>query len=159
MIKRLIMVLAMGAALFAAPSFAHAQAGGVRLCYDGSPPSTPLGVLPCVPAIQALKSVPIDVTSNTTTQLVALTANEAIYVTSYDFMAGGTSNATLVYGTGSACGTGQVALTGPYPLIAQAGISKGNGLGPILYVPQGNALCIINSGDVQLSGSVSFVQF
>mgnify|MGYP001584482886 CR=1 FL=1 len=63
-------------------------------------------------------------------------------------------NVTLVYGTGSNCGTGTTSLTGAYPLIAQAGIAKGNGAGPVLFVPSGNALCVTNSAAIQISGSV-----
>ena len=74
-------------------------------------------------------------------------------------MAAGTTNFTLVYGTGSNCGTGTTALTGAYPLIPQTGISKGSGVGAILVVPAGNALCGTNSQAIQVSGSVSYQQF
>jgi len=104
-------------------------------------------------------SVAINVSTAATTQLVALSGSTAIYVTSFDFMAGGTGNVTLEYGTGSSCGTGTTALTGAYPLTAQNGIAKGNGLGTVLKVPSGNALCILTSAAVQVSGSVSFQQF
>lgn len=113
----------------------------------------------CVLAIQASNSVPIDIATATTTELVALTNGKTIFVTSWDVMAGGTGNFRLVYGTGTNCGTGQQNLTGAYPLIAQAGISKGNGLGIVLAIPQSNALCAVTSTVVQYSGSVSYVKF
>src|ERR1700690_4401753 len=106
-------------------SFAEAQQL-TRLCYITGNAEN---VSNCVPGIQASASVPINVAAATTTQLVALVAGQAIYVTSWDAMAAGTNNVTLVYGTGTACGTAQVTLTGAYPFIAQAGISKGNGSG------------------------------
>lgn len=127
-------------------------------CYQASPSSFLSGAN-CLPAIQASKSAAINIAATTTTQIIALAANQAIFVTSWNVMAAGTNNVTLVYGTGTNCGTGQVALTGAYPLIAQAGIATGNGLGPILYIPAGNALCVTTSGSGQLSGSVSYVQF
>ncbi len=74
-------------------------------------------------------------------------------------IAAGTGNITLEYGTGSNCGTGTTALTGAYSLAAQFGIAKGNGLGPVLIVPTGNALCALTSAAVQMSGSVSYTQF
>ena len=74
-------------------------------------------------------------------------------------IAGGTGNITFEYGTGSNCGTGTTTLTGAYPLTAQNGIAKGNGLGAVLKVPSGNALCILTSAAVQMSGSVSYMQF
>lgn len=104
-------------------------------------------------------SVAINVSTATTTQLVALSGSTVIYVTSYDVIAGGTGNITFVYGTGSNCGTGTTSLTGAYPLTAQAGIAKGSGIGTILKVPAGNALCVTTSAAVQMSGSVSYQQF
>lgn len=104
-------------------------------------------------------SVAINVSTATTTQLVALSGTTKIYVTSYDVIAGGTGNITLVYGTGASCGTGTTSLTGAYNLTAQAGIAKGNGVGAVLVVPAGNALCVTTSAAVQMSGSVSYQQF
>lgn len=104
-------------------------------------------------------SVAINVSTATTTQLVALSGTTLIYVTSYDVIAGGTGNITFVYGTGASCGTGTTSLTGAYPLTAQAGIAKGSGIGTILRVPAGNALCVTTSAAVQMSGSVSYQQF
>ena len=112
-----------------------------------------------VPITQADASAPINVSTATTTQLVALSASAVIHVTSFDVIAGGSGNITFVYGTGSSCGTGTTSLTGAYPLTAQAGIAKGNGLGPVLVVPAGNALCVTTSAAVQMSGSVSYTQF
>ena len=108
---------------------------------------------------QASASVPINVSTATTTQLVALSGGTQIRVTSFDVIAGGTGNITFVYGTGTNCGTGTTPLTGTYPLTAQAGIAKGSGLGPILTVPSGNALCVTTSAAVQMSGSVSYTQY
>ncbi len=109
--------------------------------------------------IQADASKAISVASNTILELVALSGSTKIYVTSFDFISAGTANVKLVYGTGTNCGTGTTDLTGLYPLTAQAGIAKGNGLGPVLVVPAGNALCISDSASVQISGSVSYTQF
>lgn len=112
-----------------------------------------------VAMLQASASAPINVSTATTTQIVALSGSTKIYVTSFDVIAGGTGNITFVYGTGTNCGTGQTALTGAYNLTAQAGIAKGSGIGPVLVVPAGNALCVLTSAAVQMSGSVSYTQF
>ena len=113
----------------------------------------------CTPGIQASSSVVISISTATTTELVALSASKSIFVTSWDIIAGGTGNFTLVYGSGTNCGTGTTSLTGAYPLTAQAGISKGTGTGVVLIVPKGKALCATTSQAVQMSGSVSYVQF
>lgn len=112
-----------------------------------------------VALIQASASAALTVSTATTTQLVALSGSTKIYVTAFDVIAGGTGNITFVYGTGSSCGTGTTSLTGAYPLTAQTGIAKGNGLGPVLVVPAGNALCVTTSAAVQMSGSVAYTQF
>lgn len=109
--------------------------------------------------IQADTSTAINISTATTTQLVALSSGKKIYVTAWDVIAAGTGNITLVYGTGSTCGTGTTSLTGAYNLVAQAGISKGGSLGPVLVVPASNALCATTSAAVQMSGSVAYTQF
>jgi fibronectin-binding autotransporter adhesin len=109
--------------------------------------------------VQAGASVPISVSTATTTQLVAAVTGKAIYVTAWDVIAAGTGSIMLEYGTGANCGTGTTALTGAYSLTAQVGIAKGNGLGPVLVAPAGNALCTSTSAAVQMSGSVSYTQF
>jgi hypothetical protein len=103
----------------------------------------------------------INVSTATTTQLVAISGTTKIYVTSFDVIAGGTGNITFEYGTQTTnpCDTGTTALTGPYNLTAQAGIAKGDGVGAVLVVPAGNALCVLTSAAVQMSGSVSYQQF
>jgi hypothetical protein len=109
--------------------------------------------------IQADASAKIDVSTATTTQLVALTSTQKIYVTSWDVIAAGTGTIKLVYGTGSSCGTGTTDLTGAYSLVAQSGIAKGNGIGPVLVVPASNALCVTTSAAVGMQGSVSYTKF
>ena len=104
-------------------------------------------------------ALPAANTTAGTTQIVALNGATLIYVTSFDVMSSGTTNVSFVYGTGTNCGAGQTVLTGIYPLTAQAGIAKGAGVGTILKVPSGQALCVTNSGNLQIGGSVSYQQF
>lgn len=132
-------------------TFAQAQSTQ-QLCYTTNGSN-------CVPSVAAAKSVAINVSTATTTQLVSAVTGQNIFVTSFDVIAGGTGNITFVYGTGTNCGTGTTSLTGAYPLTAQAGLVKGNGLGMIFFIPPGNALCVTTSAAVQMSGSVSYVQY
>lgn len=111
------------------------------------------------PIIMTGGSVPISISTATTTQLIALSTGKSIYITAWDVIAAGAGNITLVYGTGSSCGTGTTALTGAYNLAAQFGIAKGDGMGPVLIVPASNALCAVTSAGTQMSGSVSYSQF
>jgi hypothetical protein len=109
--------------------------------------------------IQAGASVPISISTAITTQLVAAVSGKAIYVTAWDVIAAGATNFTFEYGTGANCASGPTALTGAYGLVAQFGAAKGGGLGPVLVVPAGNALCAVNSAAVQVSGSLAYTQF
>lgn len=112
-----------------------------------------------VPLAQSAASVPINMSTATTTQIVAAVTSESIYVTSWDVIANGTTNFTFEYGTGTNCVTGTTALTGPYGFVAQFGVAKGSGLGAVLVVPQSKALCVVNSAAVQVSGSLAYSQF
>lgn len=121
--------------------------------------SSPIVIASNQSVSNANASVAINVSTATTTQLVALSGTTKIYVTAWDVIAAGTGNVTLEYGTGTACATGTTVLTGAYNLVAQAGISKGDGSAPVLVVPSGNALCILTSAAVQMSGSLTYQQF
>lgn len=109
--------------------------------------------------VQSDSSVAINVSTATTTQLVALASGKSIYVTAWDIVVAAADNVTLEYGTGTNCGTGTTALTGAYNFAANGGIAKGSGLGVLFKVPAGNALCLVTSAATQASGSVSYAQF
>lgn len=113
----------------------------------------------CVPAVAASNSAAIAVSSGTTTQLVALASGKGIYVTSFDLVSTAAQTAKFVYGTGTNCGTGTTDLTGAYGMTTFTVISKGDGLGAILFVPGGNALCITTTTTGALNGSISYAQF
>jgi hypothetical protein len=108
--------------------------------------------------IQAGVSLPINLSTAATTQLIAEVSGKAIYVTAWDVIAAGTTNFAFEYGTGTNCAAGTTTLTGPYSLVAQFGTAKGSGRGPVL-VPASNALCAVNSATVQVSGSLAYTQF
>lgn len=121
----------------------------------GSPAQAQQSVI--VPATQA--SVPIVISTSTTTQLVALLSGQSIYVTSWDVIAAGSGTIQLVYGTGTNCATGQGNVTGVYTLGTNVGLAKGTGAGAILVVPASNALCAITVGAVVYGGSLSYARF
>lgn len=110
-----------------------------------------------VPATMA--SVPINISTATTTRLVTGITGKSIYVTQWNAIAGGTGNITLEYGTGTTCGTGTTTLTGAYPLIANVGLVVGIGNGAVLVLPAGTSLCALTSAAVQISGSLAYAIF
>lgn len=110
-----------------------------------------------VPATMA--SVPINISTATTTRLVTGITGKSIYVTNWNAISGGTGNITFEYGTGATCGTGTTALTGAYNLTAQVGAVVGIGNGAVLVLPAGTSLCILSSAGVQISGSLAYAIF
>jgi hypothetical protein len=110
----------------------------------------------------------ISISSATTTQLVGLVSNQAIYVCGFSFdvvpSATTADTAQLSYGTGTNCGTGTTALTGQY------GAGYATTGPPILYTsggqdmtaakaPTGNALCLVSAGTtVSIQGVLTYVQ-
>lgn len=100
-------------------------------------------------------TVAVNVSTATTTQLVALSGSTSVYVTGGVIIAGGTGNITFEYGTGSSCGTGTTVLSGAIPLVANVGfVIPAN----TFVAPSGKALCILTSAAVQYSGAIGYVQ-
>ncbi len=121
-----------------------------------------LGLTPFAAPAQPIvpnSSIAINVTATgtTTTQLVANSGVTSIYVTSFNVIGSGTGTVYFVYGTGTSCSLGTAALTGAYPLIADAGVSVGSGAGTVLRVPSGNSLCIVTTAPT--AGSLSYLQY
>jgi hypothetical protein len=107
----------------------------------------------------ATVSIPITISTATTTRLILGVSGQRIYVTAVDVIAAGTGSIQFVYGTGATCGTGQQNVTGNYALIAQVGFTKGTGVGPVWIIPPGNSLCAVTSANVGYPGSLSYAQF
>jgi hypothetical protein len=112
-----------------------------------------------VELIQANAQAAVNVSTATTSQIVAQSGSTKIYVTYAHVESAGTTTFKFVYGTGTNCGTGTTDLHPAFAWTAQDGFSGGSGLGPILVVPAGNALCVTNSAAVQVSGWIAYTQF
>ena len=104
-------------------------------------------------------TVNINISSQTTQQLIAVNGSQSIYVTHIHYLASGITNVSLVYGTGTNCANSQVTLDGPLELIADTGYSAGNGIGAVMVIPSGNALCLTNSQAIQVGGAISYSQY
>ena len=104
-------------------------------------------------------SAQISVSTATTSQMVALSAGKSIYVCAFVINGGGTTTAKLVYGAGTNCGTGQVALTPAFSLAVATTVGAGNGLGYVMKTAAANALCVTNSAAVATNVLVAYTQF
>jgi hypothetical protein len=121
--------------------------------FNATPPNS---VNPCGNNLPT--SVAINIATATTTQLVAASGSTRVYVCGYEMVANGATNVTLEYGTGTTCGTGTTALTGAIPLAAQTGEVAGFSGNIVTLTPGSQALCILTSAAVQLSGHLTYVQ-
>lgn len=93
-------------------------------------------------------------------EIVALTASERIYVCGYMLVGAGVVDVQWVYGTGSDCGTSETDLTGLMSIAAAGGgMADSSPFWRGLAPATGNALCLELSGDVQVSGWVSYTKF
>ena len=98
--------------------------------------------------------VVISTASSGNVELVALTSGQTIYICDFTIMSGGTVGVQLIYGTGTACATGETNMTGVMPLVANAGWT--HNYGGRLKTAEANAFCIELSGAVQVDGVVTY---
>jgi hypothetical protein len=117
----------------------------------------------------AKSSVPINVTSATTTSLFAVSGTKAVYVCGFSITIAPslTSAATALfeYGTSASC-TGTHALTGILGggYVAAAAnlpipVSYGDGNATIFGAPASNGVCIVTAGTaVSVQGVLTYVQ-
>lgn len=110
---------------------------------------------PCqVPTI-VKTSVAVNITSATTTELVAASSGKSVYLCALkSSMAGTTPTLTFEYGTkvSTACDTGATALTGAFAPTAGAVLGLGESGGVQFSTPVSKELCAVTTG----TGSPSF---
>lgn len=135
-------------------SLSNAQQSTRAICYTSNG-------INCISAIASYTTIPIAISSATTTKIIAAVSGQSIYVTSWDGISSATGTFKWIYGTSvtTPCDTGSHDLTGAYAFGASSVFSKGNGLGSIITVPSGNDLCAVSTSTINIQGSVSYVQF
>jgi hypothetical protein len=101
----------------------------------------------------------LDMTTATTTEIVALTSSRKVRVCSYTVEVSGTAVVTFKYGTGSNCGTGTTALGPAWDLTAQTGLSHGTGFGEVFRTPVSQALCVTSSAAVNVHVWVNYAVY
>lgn len=97
-------------------------------------------------------------TDNANTEIVALTASETIYVCGMMIIADGTVSAQWIYGTGTACATGETDLSGSFPLAINTGHSSFSPF-PVMKTIASNAFCIELTGTGNVQGWVTYTKY
>lgn len=105
-----------------------------------------------------LSTAAINTSSSGNVELVALNGSDLIYVCGYSVVAGAATGVQFIYGTGTACATGETDLTGVWSFAANGGITNGNAGVPQFVVPAGNAFCLKNSGANSVQGHIVYVR-
>lgn len=137
------------------------------LIVAAAPPVVPGSTDPCQDLSQQKSSVVVNISTATTTQIVALSGTTVVYVCGYSLVAAAGTNPSIQfeYGTGASCGTGTTTLTGAMATGVTVSTTVG---GPIftagndvslLKTAAGNALCLVSGGTTpNFQGFVTFVQ-
>lgn len=101
---------------------------------------------PCQSAAAVKLSVPVNVSTATTTQLVAPTSGKKVYACGLRAsMMGTLPTALFVTGTGSSCGTGTASATGTFAPTAGSILSLVDGITNFTS-PAGSAVCLTSGG-------------
>jgi hypothetical protein len=106
----------------------------------------------------------LNMTTATTTEIVALSGSTVIYVCSFSIVSEGDAQTSVkfVSGTGTDCATSQADRSSGMILTAGAtvGISRGSGVGMVLKSDAGgDALCVTQSGAANIGVDISYAQF
>jgi hypothetical protein len=106
----------------------------------------------------------LNMTTATTTEIVALSGSTHVYVCSYSIVSEGDIATTVkfVSGTGSNCATSQQDRSSGLILQASAtnGVARGSGMGMILKTGDaGDALCVTSSAAANVGIDISYTQF
>ncbi len=114
----------------------------------------------------ATSSAIINQSSATTTELVALTAGQTIYVYGWEINVIGVAGPAtwkLVYGTGTNCGTGTTDLTGVHAstttTTAIEHFDYNGGSAYVVKAPVSNAVCITTTTTTPQRGTLLFAKF
>jgi hypothetical protein len=131
----------------------------LELIVPRSPLETPLQAQQFRAPIVCDQAVAVSMSTATTTEMVALTAGQRVQVCGFALSAGGATTAKLVRGTGANCGTSTTDITAPFEFADNSSLVYGNGVGTVVRLPTGTALCITTSQAVALSGVITYTKF
>jgi hypothetical protein len=104
-------------------------------------------------------SAQLNVTTATTTQIIALVAGKTIYVCGMLINSAGTTTVRLVQGNGTNCATAPVNMTPAFNLAASTNVAFGGGLGYVMKSTAGNAICVTNSAAIGTNTLITYTQF
>lgn len=106
---------------------------------------------------EGVTSVAIDTATSGNVELVALVSGDTIHVCGFGFESDtATTSVQFIYGTGTACATGETDLTGPLTVLASTPLAVANGGATQFRTAASNALCVELGAATQVNGWVSY---
>ena len=87
-------------------------------------------------------------------EIVALSASQTIYLCDLTLISDGTVAVQLIYGTGTACATGETNMSGPMALVVNGGWT--HDYGGRLKTAEANAFCLELSGAIVVNGVLTY---
>ena len=113
-----------------------------------------------VPVFGCTDTAIYDASTSGNTQLVALTSSETIYVCGFEIRTGATAtNVRLVYGTGTACATGETSMTPVFDMTSYDGQVVMSPFYAGMKTAVSNALCIETSAANPVDAIVFYTKF
>jgi hypothetical protein len=114
---------------------------------------------PCQNPFTTKNSVAVNISSATTTRLVALSTGKVVYVCNLSATVVGTSpTALLEYGTGATCGTGTTSISGTFAPVTGT-LVKLEGQTSQVQTIASNSLCLVSGGTgPSIQGYLVYVQ-
>ena len=146
------------------PTATNGQALALQLDNDGTlyvntRDDSVVAADPCASRSAVKSSVLVNITSATTTQLVALSGTTKVYACGFNATLGASTSVAFEYGTGSSCGTGTTLLTGALTMGTTGGmVNVGGGEATAITAIAGNALCAVSTGTGGIQGVLTYVQ-
>lgn len=153
--RLLTLWIALAAIGFAAPNSSHAQS----MAY---PPGSPVIIngLTGATALGCDHFTPFgNLATASAKELVPLSSGKTVYVCGFEMHAAGVTTVTLVYGTGTNCGTGVQNVTDDFHFGALDGMVSRAPSWQGMKTAASNALCVKNSSTNAVDGGVYWTQF
>jgi len=115
-------------------------------------------ITPAMAEVGCNQSLVYDNNSSGAVKLLSGVSTQRIFICGYNIWGGGTSTVKFEYGSGTACATGETALTPAFSVTAQNGPSDSSSAWRGLTAPPGADLCIKMGSGVAVQAIIFYTQ-
>lgn len=115
-------------------------------------------IAPAAAQVECRSTAFYDTNTNGATKMITGVATANTQICGFTLWAAGTATVQFVTGTGTNCGTNQVAITPAYSLVTQTGVSDGSPFWRGLLAGNGLDVCIKTSAGVAVQAQLYYRQ-